>query len=464
MVYTVLKEPKIKMIITNKPKAKEIKTSDLQVNSSFRISIKDKMVATTKANKNGIVNNSRTAPNHTGSTHLPVCVTRKSKNDPANRLESRRILFFERFIRYGNLWYKYSLFSVGEGSRKLEVIFRLLKALLLNPGFKSMRLISITTPGGPEVLELAQRATPTPASHELLIRVAYAGVNRPDIAQRKGRYPAPPGAPADIPGLEVSGTVESIGSRTTRFKPGDQVCALLSGGGYAEYVTAPEGQCLPLPPGFSLKQAAALPETVFTVWHNVFQRGQLKSGEKLLVHGGTSGIGVMAIQMAKAAGAMVLTTAGTDEKCKACEQLGAALSINYNKQDFTTEVLNFTENKGVDVILDIVGGSYTQKNLDCLDTDGRLVLINFMAGDESSIRLSSILRKRLTVTGSTLRARDEAFKKDLANEVERKVWPWIEQGLIQAVIDSCYPLEEAAAAHQRLESGTHIGKILLEIK
>ena len=327
-----------------------------------------------------------------------------------------------------------------------------------------MRLISITTPGGPEVLELTQRPTPTPASHELLIRVAYAGVNRPDIAQRKGRYPAPPGAPADIPGLEVSGTVESTGTETTRFKPGDQVCALLSGGGYGEYVTVPEGQCLPLPRGFSLKQAAALPETVFTVWHNVFQRGQLKSGEKLLVHGGTSGIGVMAIQMAKAAGATVLTTAGTDEKCKACEQLGAALSINYNKQDFTSEVLNFTQNKGVDVILDMVGGSYTQKNLDCLDTDGRLVLINFMSGDESSIRLSSILRKRLTVTGSTLRARDETFKKDLANEVERMVWPWIEQGLIQAVIDSCYPLEEAAAAHQRLESGTHIGKILLEIK
>lgn len=327
-----------------------------------------------------------------------------------------------------------------------------------------MRIISISNPGGPEVLRLSQRPIPTPSSNELLIHVSYAGVNRPDIAQRKGKYPAPPGAPADIPGLEVSGTVESTGTETTRFKPGDQVCALLSGGGYAEYVAVPEGQCLPLPKGFSLTEAAALPETVFTVWHNVFQRGQLKPGEILLVHGGTSGIGVMAIQLAIAAGATVITTAGTDEKCKFCEQLGAALAINYKKHDFTSEVLNFTKNKGVDVILDMVGGTYTQMNLDCLDADGRLVLINFMSGDESTVRLSSILRKRLTVTGSTLRARDAAFKKDLANEVERMVWPWIEQGLIKAVIDSCYPLEEAAAAHQRMEAGTHIGKILLEVK
>ncbi|MFZ9504295.1 MAG: NAD(P)H-quinone oxidoreductase, partial [Cyclobacteriaceae bacterium] len=286
-----------------------------------------------------------------------------------------------------------------------------------------MRIISISNPGGPEVLRLSQRPIPTPSSNELLIHVSYAGVNRPDIAQRKGKYPAPPGAPADIPGLEVSGTVESTGTETTRFKPGDQVCALLSGGGYAEYVTVPEGQCLPLPKGFSLTEAAALPETVFTVWHNVFQRGQLKPGEILLVHGGTSGIGVMAIQLAIAAGATVITTAGTDEKCKFCEQLGAVLAINYKKHDFTSEVLNFTKNKGVDVILDMVGGAYTQMNLDCLDADGRLVLINFMSGDESTVRLSSILRKRLTVTGSTLRARDAAFKKDLANEVERMVWP-----------------------------------------
>lgn len=327
----------------------------------------------------------------------------------------------------------------------------------------SMKAIIIGQPGGPEVLKISERPVPIPAAGEVLIRVAFAGINRPDIAQRKGRYPAPPGAPQDIPGLEVSGIIESVGINCNRYKKGDQVCALLSGGGYAEYAVAPEGQCLPVPQGFSLEQACALPETVFTVWHNVFQKGQLKKGETFLVHGGTSGIGVMAIQLAVAAGSSVIATAGSAEKCKACISLGAALAIPYKEKDFTNEILSFTNNEGVDVILDMVGGAYTQKNLDCLNTDGRLVLINFMGGDETSIRLSSVLRKRLTITGSTLRARDIVFKSNLANEAEKFVWPLLSSGTVKPVIDSVLPLSQAAAAHVRMESGAHIGKILLAV-
>lgn len=326
-----------------------------------------------------------------------------------------------------------------------------------------MKAVIIDKPGGPEVLQLANRPIPKPASGEVLIRVAFAGINRPDIAQRKGRYPAPPGAPQDIPGLEVSGIIESLGSDCIRFKPGDAVCALLSGGGYAEYVTVAEGQCMHLPGGLSLEHAAALPETALTVWHNVFQRGKLSSGETLLVHGGTSGIGVMAIQMAVASGCKVIATAGSEEKCRKCVELGASHAIPYKEQDFAEGVINFTDNKGVDVILDMVGGVYTQKNLDCLTMDGRLVLINYMSGDEATIKLSSILRKRLTVTGSTLRSRDVEFKSALAREVEKNVWPLIAQGNIKALVDSVFPLSEASAAHARMESGVHMGKILLKI-
>ena len=326
-----------------------------------------------------------------------------------------------------------------------------------------MKAVIIDKPGGPEVLQLANRPIPKPASGEVLIRVAFAGINRPDIAQRKGRYPAPPGAPQDIPGLEVSGIIESLASDCIRFKPGDAVCALLSGGGYAEYVTVAEGQCMHLPGGLSLEHAAALPETALTVWHNVFQRGKLSSGETLLVHGGTSGIGVMAIQMAVASGCIVIATAGSEEKCRKCVELGASLAIPYKEQDFAEAVINFTDNRGVDVILDMVGGVYTQKNLDCLTMDGRLVLINYMSGDEATIKLSSILRKRLTVTGSTLRSRDVEFKSALAREVEKNVWPLIAQGNIKAIVDSVFPLSEASAAHARMESGVHMGKILLKI-
>lgn len=326
-----------------------------------------------------------------------------------------------------------------------------------------MKAVIIQKPGGPEVLEYTEKPVPIPGLGEVLIRVAYAGINRPDIAQRKGRYPAPPGAPQDIPGLEVSGIIESVGSECWRFKVGDAVCALLSGGGYAEFVATPESQCMEIPKGLSLEQAAALPETGLTVWHNVFQRGQLAKEETLLIHGGTSGIGVMAIQMAVTSGARVITTAGSEEKCKRCIELGASLAIHYKEEDFVKSVLNFTDQKGVDVILDMVGGDYTQKNLDCLATEGRLVLINFMGGENAEIKLSSILRKRLTITGSTLRARENSFKASLVNEVEKIVWPWITAGKIKPVIDSVHPLNEASDAHKRIESGEHIGKLLLKV-
>lgn len=325
-----------------------------------------------------------------------------------------------------------------------------------------MHAVTITEPGGPEVLKWTQHPIPRPASGEVLIRIVCAGVNRPDIAQRKGYYPAPPGAIQDIPGLEVSGVVESTGDQVTLFKPGDKVCALLNGGGYAEYTCAPEGQCFSFPHEYTFEQAAALPETVLTVWHNVFQRGRLNKNETILIHGGTSGIGVMAIQMACAAGAKTIATAGSEEKVKKCLELGASIAINYRTQDFKTEVNQFTNQKGVNLILDMVGGAYTQKNLDCLTTEGRLVLINFMGGKDATINLSSILTKRLTITGSTLRSRDAAFKKELSEEVKKMVWPWLEKGLVKPVIDSVFPMKEAAAAHTRMESSMHIGKIILK--
>ena len=324
-----------------------------------------------------------------------------------------------------------------------------------------MKAIVITEPGAPDVLQIREREEPRPAASEVLIKVYAAGVNRPDVFQRKGNYPPPPEAPQDIPGLEVAGVIEEIGADVTAWKPGDRVCALLAGGGYAEYAFAHAAHCLPVPAGFDFAQAASLPETVFTVWHNVFQRGRLQAGERFLVHGGSSGIGITAIQLAKAFGAKVFTTAGSDEKCAACNALGADISINYKTSDFE-EVL---KKLGADVILDMVGGDYIPKNLRLLQEEGRLVFINTMKGgkvkgaDEADFGL--IMRKRLTVTGSTLRNRDHAFKAALTSEIRENVWPVLEQGLFKPVIARTFPLSDAAQAHALMETSDHIGKIIL---
>lgn len=322
-----------------------------------------------------------------------------------------------------------------------------------------MKAIVITKPGSAEVLQLLDRPVPVPTGKEVLIRVKAAGVNRPDIAQRKGVYPAPPGAPADIPGLEVAGTIEDCGPDVTRWKTGDQVCALLSGGGYAEYASADEGQCLPLPEGLSFAEAASLPETTFTVWHNVFERGLLKAGEHFLVHGGSSGIGITAIQLAKAYGAQVYATAGSDEKCKACISLGADKCINYRNEDFQSALAE----TGADVILDMIGGDYYSKNISLLRPEGRLVFINAMKGNPQDFNIMQIMQKRLTITGSTLRSRETAFKTALAGQVESHVWPLIRAGKFRPVVYREFKLEEAGQAHQLLESSKHIGKIVLII-
>lgn len=324
-----------------------------------------------------------------------------------------------------------------------------------------MKAIVITEPGAPEVLQIRERETPAPAATEVLIKVYAAGVNRPDVFQRKGNYPPPPGAPQDIPGLEVAGVIAETGADVTEWKPGDRVCALLAGGGYAEYALAQAAHCLPVPASLDYAQAASLPETVFTVWHNVFQRGKLQAGEHFLVHGGSSGIGITAIQLAKAFGAKVFTTAGSDEKCAACNALGADISINYKTSDFE-EVL---KKLSADVILDMVGGDYIPKNLRLLREEGRLVFINTMKGgkvkgpDEADFGL--IMRKRLTVTGSTLRNRDHAFKAALTSDIRENVWPVLEQGLFKPVIARTFPLAEAAQAHALMETSDHIGKIIL---
>ena len=322
-----------------------------------------------------------------------------------------------------------------------------------------MKAIIITKPGDAHVLQIAERPMPEPADNEVLIRVKAAGVNRPDIAQRMGKYTAPAGAPQDIPGLEVSGTVEKCGLEVVRWKVGDEVCALLAGGGYAEYVVAHGGNCLPVPGNVSLQDAASLPETVFTVWHNVFQRGQLKRGEHLLVHGGTSGIGITAIQIACALGARVFATAGSAAKCTAALKLGASICINYKQEDFK-QVL---KQEGVDVILDMIGGEYFDKNLSLLREDGRLVFINAMQGTSAAFNVMDIMRRRLTITGSTLRNRSNKFKQELAAQVEVNVWPLLTQKLFIPVVYKTFPLVEAAAAHQLMESSEHIGKILLII-
>ncbi|MCF0064250.1 NAD(P)H-quinone oxidoreductase [Dyadobacter chenwenxiniae] len=323
-----------------------------------------------------------------------------------------------------------------------------------------MKAIVISQPGGPEVLRMEERPTPQPADAQVLIKVYAAGINRPDVFQRKGNYPPPTWAPQDIPGLEVAGIIEQVGHHVADWKKGDAVCALLAGGGYAEYAVAHAGHCLPVPNGCDFVQAASLPETIFTVWHNAFQRGNLKSGENFLVHGGTSGIGITAIQLAKAFGAKVFATAGSQEKCKACVALGADICINYKIQDFEEKL----KNEGVDVILDMVGGDYIPKNIKLLREDGRLVFINTMKGSKlegSEVDFGLIMKKRLTITGSTLRNRSNEFKTALTKEILTNVWPVIESAKFQTVIAAQFSMQEASKAHALMETSEHIGKIIL---
>ncbi|CAN5771933.1 NAD(P)H-quinone oxidoreductase [soil metagenome] len=320
-----------------------------------------------------------------------------------------------------------------------------------------MKALVITRPGGTEVMQLQERPIPQPAANEVLLKVKAAGVNRPDVIQRKGNYAPPPGVSADIPGLEIAGIVEQCGDAISTLKNGDQVCALIGGAGYAEYAVANAAHCLPIPQGFDFIEAASLPETILTVWHNVFQRGELKAGENFLVHGGSSGIGITAIQLAKAFGATVFATAGSKEKCEACVSLGADECINYKEDDFEMAL----KTKAVDVILDMIGGDYTEKNIRLLNTGGRLVFINAMKGGMSSFDAIDIMRRRLTITGSTLRNRDAAFKAALVAAVHKYVWAIIESGKFKPVIYKTFPLEEAAEAHALMESSEHIGKIIL---
>lgn len=323
-----------------------------------------------------------------------------------------------------------------------------------------MEVIAIIQPGGPDMLQLEERPMPHPGEQEILIEVAGAGVNRPDILQRMGLYPPPAGA-SDIPGLEVAGRVARTGRNVSRWREGDTVTALLAGGGYASHCLVDESNALPIPSGLTEIEGAALPETTFTVWHNVFQRGGLRPGETFLVHGGTSGIGTTAIQLAKAFEATVITTAGSDTKCRACDKLGADLSINYKTQDFVGKIDEFTGGRGVDVILDMVGGDYVERNYKAAAVDGRIVQIAFLNGPIADVNFSRLMLKRLTHTGSTLRARSVAFKAELAREIEEIVWPLIEKGAFRPVIDKTFPLESADDAHRRMELGTHIGKIVL---
>jgi NADPH:quinone reductase len=322
-----------------------------------------------------------------------------------------------------------------------------------------MLAIEITSPGGPGVLQPVERPTPAPGPDDVLVRVHGAGVNRPDILQRTGRYPLPPGA-SDIPGLEIAGTIVTVGSKVARWREGDLVCALVAGGGYAEYCGAPAPQCLPIPEGLTPVEAAAIPETFFTVWTNLFQRGRLSEGESVLVHGGSSGIGTTAIQLARAFGATVYATAGSDEKCAACQRLGAT-AINYRSADFVEIVREATSGRGVDVVLDIVGGDYLQRNIDSLAMHGRLIQIGLLGGARAELNLSPVMQKRLTITGSTLRIRSVAEKAAIASELEAKVWPLLASRRVRPVIDRVLPLTDAAEAHRLLEAGHVIGKIVL---
>ena len=323
-----------------------------------------------------------------------------------------------------------------------------------------MRHVEISTYGGPEVLRETRGPAPVAGPGELLIRVRAAGVNRPDVVQRQGFYAPPPGASA-IPGLEVAGEIVAMGEGVARWHLGDQVCALVSGGGYAEYVNVPARQALPVPRGLSIEEAAALPETAFTVWSNVFQRGGLTAGEVMLVHGGSSGIGTLAIQLGRALGARVIATAGSVEKCEACVALGAEVCVNYRDADFVAAVREFSAGRGSDLILDMVGGDYIQRNIQCAAEDGRIVQIAFLQGSAVSLNLMPLMLKRLTLTGSTLRARPESFKAALATAVEQNVWPLIEAGRVKVVLAKRFKLADAAEAHRLMESSTHIGKIVL---
>jgi putative PIG3 family NAD(P)H quinone oxidoreductase len=324
-----------------------------------------------------------------------------------------------------------------------------------------VRCIEIAQPGGPDVLRLIERPDPAPGLGEVLIDVAAAGVNRPDVLQRLGSYPPPPGA-SDLPGLEVAGRVAAVGPGVTAVRPGDAVCALVSGGGYATRCVAPVPQCLPVPAGLDLVAAAAIPETFFTVWTNVFERGALRPGETALFHGGTSGIGTTAIQLAAARGSRVLVTAGSDEKCRACEALGAEHAINYRTTDFVAAVQAHTGGRGVDLVLDIMGGSYVPRNLAALALDGRLVQIGLLEGEPmAAVDLRRILGRRLTLTGSTLRARSVEEKGRIAEALRREVWPLLAAGRVKPLVAATFPLADAAAAHRLMESSTHIGKIVL---
>ena len=325
-----------------------------------------------------------------------------------------------------------------------------------------MNAIEITRPGGPEVLQLCERPMPVPKPGEVLIKVAAAGVNRPDLFQRMGAYPPPPGA-SDLPGLEVAGTIVGGDLAGSDFAIGDSVCALTHGGGYAEYVVAAVGHCLPVPRGWNLPEAASLPETGFTVWSNVFDRARLAAGEILLVQGGASGIGVTAIQFARALGHRVFVTAGSDERCRACVALGAERGINYRTEDFVAEVKALTAGRGVDVILDMVAGTYVPRELACLADDGRVVLIATLGGAKAELPLGEILRRRLTLTGSTLRPRTVEYKAGIARGLRERIWPQIESGRIRPVIHATFPLAQAAEAHRLIERGEQIGKIVLTV-
>jgi putative PIG3 family NAD(P)H quinone oxidoreductase len=323
-----------------------------------------------------------------------------------------------------------------------------------------MKAVEIAAPGGPEQLKLTQRPVPQPAAEEVLVRVAAAGVNRPDVMQRQGRYPAPAGA-SDLPGLEIAGEVVALGSHVSSLKVGDKVTALLAGGGYAQYAVAAAPLCLPVPAGLSMVEAAAIPETFLTVWTNVFERGGCKAGDTVLIHGGTSGIGTTAIQLAKALGARVFATAGTADKARACERLGAVRGIDYRTEDFVDVIRRETGDKGVDVILDMVGASYLARNLEVAAVEGRLVIISLIGGAKAELNLNVILTKRLTVTGSTLRSRTVPQKAAVAAAVHRNVWPLLADGRVRPVIFATFPLAEASAAHELMETSNHIGKIVL---
>lgn len=323
-----------------------------------------------------------------------------------------------------------------------------------------MRVIEIREPGGPGVLVPAERPTPLPGPGSVLIKVAAAGVNRPDVMQRQGQYPPPPGA-SDIPGLEVAGAVYAIGRGVHGWEAGDRVCALVAGGGYAEYCVAPAPQCLPVPPAVDLVHAGAIPETFFTVWTNVFERGRLAAGESILIHGGSSGIGTTAVQLASAFGARVFATAGSAGKCAACERLGAERAVNYKEADFVAAVKELTGGRGVDLVLDIVGGDYLPRNLDALAMDGRLVQIGTLGGAKAHVNMVPVLQRRLTITGSTLRARSVAEKGAIAAALRERVWPLLAEGRVTPVVDRTFPLDEAAEAHRVMESSTHFGKLVL---